>query len=147
MSPFSPLKLPHSLFSASLYQTSSQTRQVLGTVRDLTIRKISLTLPSHSFTAAQLPLLLLKTVLSVRCYQPHTSFIWLLIPLPFLWPYYFFLYLTIRPGISSLLAPSLAAHTVALPPLGSREVLTCYVMSCTWLQFPQHTPGRGYLLE
>lgn len=59
-SPFSASKMPHVLLFASLRQTTSPTRQVSGTVHDLSIGKISLTLPSPSFTAAQLPLLLLK---------------------------------------------------------------------------------------
>lgn len=59
-SPFSASKMPHVLLFASVRQTSSPTRQVSGTVYDLSIGKISLTLPSPSFTAAQLPLLLLK---------------------------------------------------------------------------------------
>lgn len=60
MSPFSASEMPHVLLFASLRQTTSPTRQVSGTVCDLSIGKISLTLPSPSFTAAQLPLLLLK---------------------------------------------------------------------------------------
>lgn len=57
---FSAPKMPQVLLFASLHRTNSLTRQVSGTDHDLTIGKISLTLPSLSFTAAQLPPLLLK---------------------------------------------------------------------------------------
>ncbi|CAM9907467.1 unnamed protein product [Bubo scandiacus] len=59
--------------------------------------------------------------LSVRWYQPHNSVISLLLSFPFFCSYCLFLYLTIRRAVSLLLASSLLAHTVALPPLGSEE--------------------------
>lgn len=82
-----------------------------------------------------------KSVLSIRWYQPHNSFISLLLSLPFFCSYCLFLYLTIRPEFSLLLASSLLTRTVALPPLGSEEgwVWSSYVLCHvpTWLRFAQ----------
>lgn len=113
-SPFSASKMPHVLLFASLRQTTSPTRQVSGTVYDLSIGKINLTLPSPSFTATQLPLLLLQVcvdaigpliLLSHFSYRFHSS-----------------VCLMVRLEISLLpLASSLLARTVALLPLGTEE--------------------------
>lgn len=113
MSPFSASEMPHVSLFASLRQTTNPTRQVSGTVYDLSIGKISLTLPSPSFTAAQLPLLLLKVCDAIRP---------LILLSHFSYRFHSSVCLMIRLEISLLLlASSLLALTVVLPPLRSEE--------------------------
>lgn len=121
VSPFPAPEMLHVWLFASLCQSARLTRQVSGTVHDLTVGKINLSLPSPSFMAAQLPPLLLK----VYCLSDVISPVTLLSHFSYRFLFFcsccLFLYLVIRPEISLLLAFSLLTHTVALPPSGSEE--------------------------